>query len=224
MDVGVARRLERPSWINARAALGLVLLCTSLVAGRQLIESSTSTVPVWAAERDLATGAHLDPSALTRIEVAIPSPALNRYLSATGSPAGLRVGRPIARGELIPVAALSEEAADGRGSAMTIPVSPEHALGGELRPGDHIDVFATFNSQDLRARTTLLVSEVEVLDLVSSGGLVLDGEAVVGVTVALSPDEAAKVAFAVRTAEIDIVRLETGARHATGSIGPRDFR
>ena len=93
------------------------------------------------------------------------------------------------------------------GSSMTIPVTPEHAVGGTLRPGDVVDVYATFNAADLRARTELVVEGAEVLDVVTAGGLVVSDDSMIGVTVAIDPDAAGALAGAIRTAEIDLVRV-----------------
>ena len=58
----------------------------------------------------------------------------------------------------------------------------------------------------------------------TAGGLTLGEDALVGITVAISPEDSARVAFAVRTAEIDIVRV-VGAVGTTGTetVRAEDF-
>jgi hypothetical protein len=73
-------------------------------------------------------------------------------------------------------------------------------------------VFATFDAGDERARSHLVLRATEVLDLVTAGGLVGGQAATVGVTVAVTPDEAMRLAFAVRNADIDIAKV-------TGAVG-----
>lgn len=108
---------------------------------------------------------------------------------------------------------------------MTIPVTPEHAVGGRLRAGDRVDVYATFDSGDDRARTSLLVRGVEVLDVVETGGLVAGEESVVGLTVAVTPSEAARLAFAIRTAELDVALVAGAAGdEGSGTVTAEDFR
>ena len=114
-------------------------------------------------------------------------------------------------GELVPRDWVSPGPVVASGRSLTIPVSPEHAVGGHLRIGDRIDVFATFNAGDVRARTTAAARAVEVVGSVEAGGLITGEEATVGITVAVTPEEAARLAFAIRTGEIDIARVEAPA-------------
>jgi hypothetical protein len=46
-----------------------------------------------------------------------------------------------------------------------------------------------------------------VVGVVEAGGLVLNEEAKIGITVAVSPEEATRLAFAIRTGELDVVRV-----------------
>lgn len=204
MDVPSARRLARPRWANARTVLGLVLFAAALLIGRSVLEGAKTTVAVWAAAQDLRQDEALDAGELVRAEVKLPADVAAAYASASEDLEGAVLTRPVVAGELIPTAWLSSGASATAGRSMTIPVTPEHAVGGALRPGDRVDVFATFDSGDARARTSVLVRGVEVLDVVEAGGLVVGEESVVGLTVAVTPGEAARLAFAIRTAELDI--------------------
>ena len=60
--------------------------------------------------------------------------------------------------------------------------------------------------------------------MVTAGGLTLGDDALVGINVAILPEDSARVAFAVRTAEIDIVRV-VGAvgTEGTESVTAEDF-
>ena len=89
---------------------------------------------------------------------------------------------------------------------MTIPVTPEHAVGGALRAGDTVDVYVSYNAGDLRALTKLVLDDAQILDLVTAGGLVVGDEAVVGVTVSVDSAVAKELAFAIRNGEIDLSR------------------
>lgn len=209
MDVPVARRVERPEWVNSRTVLGLVLFGVALFGGQRVLEAGSRTVPVWAAARDLSAGQVLSPSDLRIAEVRLPGDLLAGYASAETSIEGLTTTRAVARGELISARWITDEEV-ALGSSMTIPVTPEHAVGGDLRPGDRVDVYATYNASDLRARTELVVEGAEVLDVVTAGGLVVEGDSMIGITVAIDRDAAAVLAGAIRTAEIDLVRVDGG--------------
>ncbi len=216
MDVPRARRLAKPGWANLRTVLGLLLFMAALVVGRSILEGARTTVQVWAAATDLRGDQSLTQAHLTPAEVKLPADVAAVYATAADDLDGAVVLRPIAAGELIPRAWISTGAPATAGRSMTIPVAPEHAVGGRLRPGDRIDVYATFDSGDVRARTSVLVRGVEVLYVVEAGGLVVGDESVVGLTVAVTPAEAARLAFAIRTAEVDVA-LVSGS---SGDEGP----
>ena len=215
MDVPTARRLVRPRWANARTILGLVLFIAALLVGRGVLEGAKTTVAVWAAAEDLRQDEPLEATKLVRAEVKLPADVAAAYAGADEDLAGAVLTRPVVAGELIPRAWIASGAAAVAGRSMTIPVSPEHAVGGMLRAGDRVDVFATFDAGGAQARTSVLVRGVEVLDVVEAGGLVVGEEAVVGLTVAVTPSEAARLAFAIRTAELDVA-LVAGAAEDPG--------
>lgn len=206
MDVPVARRVERPSWVNLRTVLGLALFAVALVGGQQVLSAGAHTFPVWVAARDLGPGHELIASDLRVAEVRIPPEVLGRYVGETTSLEGSFTTRAFGEGELIASRWISDTQSFP-GAAMTIPVTPEHAVGGRLSPGDVVDVYATFNAADLRARTELVVRGAEVLDIVDAGGLVVAEDSMIGVTVAVDPDAAGTLANAIRTAEVDLVRV-----------------
>lgn len=208
MDVPQARRAGRPEWVNARTLLGLVLFAAAFLGGRQVLREADTTVPVWVAARDLPSGAELTDSDLEIVRVDLPGGLLDSYVGTSVSLDGAGLIRPVSAGELIPAAWTTPAGRSGAGDAITVPVSPEHALGGELAPGDRIDVYASFDAGDARARTLLVARGVEVLDVVTAGGLVVGEDAVVGITVAVDGTDAGRLAFAVRNAEIDVVRVD----------------
>lgn len=224
MDVPAAHRLAGPRWANLRTILGLTLFAGALFIGQGILEGAKTTVGVWTAARDLRQDETLGNGALVRAEVKLPPDVAAAYAGAAEDLEGAVLTRPVVAGELIPRAWIATGAAASAGRSMTIPVTPEHAVGGRLRPGDRVDVYATFDSGDVRARTSVLVRAVEVLDVVETGGLVVGEESVVGLTVAVTPSEAARLAFAIRTAELDVA-LVSGAADDAGetTVRSEDF-
>lgn len=223
MEVTGARRVERPSWANLRTVLGLLLFCGALLAGQRLLQGAQGTTGVWAAARDLAPDTRLDQSDLQVVQVRLPEHLAARYLGAGDSLEGAVLQRPALAGELLSAAWVSEPASALAGRAMTVPVEPEHAVGGALRPGDRVDVLASFNAGDGRARTIPLLQGVEIRDVVRAGGLVSGEESLVGVTVAVAPDEAVRLAFAIRNAEIDVVRVDGASGSSGDGVSLGDF-
>jgi pilus assembly protein CpaB len=223
MDIPEARRLERPAWINVRTVAGIVLFALAFLGAQRAIEAQRTTTAAWAATRDLATGKILTAGDLRVSEVMLPEGQLDRYALASTDLIGSVITRPIPAGELVPMGGVSEGGARGAGRSMTVPVEIEHAVGGRLGPGDVVDVYATFSEGSAAARTVLLLSGIEVLDVVTAGGLVQE-EAAVGLTLSVSPDDAARLAFAIRTAAIDVVRIDDpSASPGTSSVSLEDL-
>lgn len=225
MDLSQARRLTRPRWVNLRTTLGLVLFVTSLVIGRSVLEGAETTVRMWAAARDLRQDQTLTSSDLVAADVKLPSDVAAAYAAAESDLEGAVLMRPVRAGEMIPSGWVATGATATAGRSLTIPVTPEHAVGGGIRTGDRVAVYATFDAGSDRARTTLLVRDVEVLDVVEAGGLVTGEEAVVGLTVAVAPAEAARLAFAIRTADLDVALVSGApASAAETTVTAEDFR
>lgn len=207
-EVARARRIETPAWINARSVLGLVLFVVAFVSGQRLLAAADAKVTVWAAARDLAVGETITSADLESVEVQMPEELLSLYATSVPRVEGGKLLHPVRAGELLALEWVGPTGPANTGRSITIPVAPDHAVGGTLRVGDRIDVFATFDAGDQRARTVLVVRAAEVLGTVDSGGLITGEEATVGVTVGTTPQEAARLAFAIRSGEIDIVRVE----------------
>jgi Flp pilus assembly protein CpaB len=223
VDVPRARQIARPSWINVRTALGALLFVVAFLGGLRVLDSARTTVSVWTAARDLPADAELETTDLSVAEVRLPSQLLDRYVLASTTLRGAVLTRPLGAGELIPSTGVAEEPA-GPGRAMTIPVTPEQAVGSLVTVGARVDIFATFDAEDVRARTIPVVREAEVIDVVSASGLVANEASVVGVTVAVSPQEAARLAFATRTGVIDLARVvNSGSRDQARPVHAGDL-
>ncbi len=216
MDVVQARRVERPAWFNLRTILGLLLFSTAVIMGRNVLAQGPPVDAVWAAKKALPAGTVLDHADLVPLDVILDPGTLQHYAMTAQNLAGAVLTRPIAEGELIASAWLTEGSEASEGRTMTIPIAPEHAVGGDLRPGDQVDVYATFNAGDARARTTLLARAVEVIGVVTADGFAIEDESVVGLTVAVTSETAGRLAFAIRSGELDLVKV-TGPDRASGS-------
>ena len=225
MDVPAARRLTTPVWLNGRTILGLLLFSSAVLGGQRLIEGSVATSLVWSAAQDLPQDASLSSTDLVPVEVRLPDELAGRYVDSARSLEGSIVTRAVLEGELIHAGWLSDATTGGEGRSITLPVTPEHAVGGDLRSGDRVDIYATIDPGDARARTTLLARDVQIVQVVTAGGFALDEEALVGLTVSVSPSEAGRLAFAIRTAELDVVRITGDPSGATSTtVRAGDFR
>ena len=154
----------------------------------------------------------------------MPDEVLSTYVPGAQTLDGAVMTRPVRAGELIARDWVADSSGSAPARSMTLSVEPDHALGGALRPGDRIDVFATFDGDDLRARTVLLLRSVEVLEIVRADSLVLEEDAVTGLTVSVAPGEAARVAFALRTAQLDIARVHgASGTEPSATVSGEDF-
>jgi len=190
-----------------------VLFAAAFLSGQRILAGARVTTPVWTAARDLPAYAELTPEDLVAVGVRLPTALVQRYAGASLDLSGAVLTRPVRRGELIALGWLSRGAPAEAGRTVSIPLAPEQGLGTELRPGDRLDVMVTLDAGDVRARTLVLASGVEVVEVVRASGLVAGGSTVTGVTVAVSPEEAVEIAFGVRSGDIDIARVD-------GSEGP----
>lgn len=206
MDVPQARRLERPTWLNARTILGLFLFVSSFVAGQRLLATEPTTSPVWVASRDLSPGTELSPEDLQVVEVDLPPSLSGSYAAADLDLTTAVLSQPVLKGQMIPVAWTA--ASNGLESRlMSVPLSPEHAVGGDLRSGDVVDIYATFKGERGDARTVLLAASVEIVDTVAGSELIGASGEIGGATISVSEEEAPRIAFALRTADLDIVKV-----------------
>ncbi|MDQ3645422.1 MAG: RcpC/CpaB family pilus assembly protein [Actinomycetota bacterium] len=225
MDVPQAVQLARPAWVNPRTVMGLLLLASSFLLGHQLLRAAEHTSPVWVATRDLATDDTIGPDDLRVAHVRMPSSLLAAYASPGRSLVGASVSTPVRSGELLSLDRVVPPSADGATRTLTIPVTADHAVGGDLRAGDRVDVVATFDATGPGARTVVLVRAVEVRALITTTSFALEEGTTVGVSVAVSPDDALRLAHAIRTAQIDILRVDgMSAGGSAASVDADDFR
>ena len=215
MDVPQARRLERASWMNGRTLLGLLISAAALFGGQRVMQNAENTVTVWTAARDVPGEEVIDRTHLRVAEVRLPSDLLASTRWGIDSSRGDVATRPIAAGELFSTVWIVDGTELDSGRVISIPLQPEHAVGGTLSPGDRIDILATFDVGEAWARTVVLAQAVEVREVVRAEGLI-DDPGQIGVTVSVDAAQSARLAVVIRNAEIDVVRV-TGAPEASSA-------
>jgi hypothetical protein len=138
-----ATRSRPPGWRNPRLLLGLVLVAASVVLGARLMASADDTVPVWALAHDLPAGSSVSADDLERRQVRFPDErTADAYLSADEQlPTGMRLGRDVDAGDLLPRSAL---AGDEQPDVVEVPVSvASDDLPATVRQGSKVDVWVT---------------------------------------------------------------------------------
>ena len=200
-----AERQVSARWSDARlwAAVSLVIVAT--VLGALLLGRGGDTSLVLRADRDLAAGAPLGAVSA----VAVPQALAGSYLSAGEAAQGV-LKWPVAAGDLVPRAAITEHSA-GPVRGVTIPVDPRHAPA-DLTAGDLVDVWATpttlggvvTDAAGSSPSPTLVLERVPVT-AVSTEGVGFGGGW--GVELAVPESDVVRAVEAGRTAVIDLVTV-----------------
>ena len=167
-EVPPATRATSPGWRDPRLWIGVVLVTGSVVAGARILSGADDMTSVWAASSDLATGQTLTADDLEPVRVRFDETAdHDRYLGVDDElPTTLTLTRPLSSGELVPAAALGEQAADDTVS-LSIAVAPEH-VPTDLVRGSRVDVWVvadrTLAQRRGRAAAELVLGDVAVID------------------------------------------------------------
>jgi Flp pilus assembly protein CpaB len=204
--IGLRDRDGRIRIPDARIGIGVALIAVSVLGGLRISGAGAATQQVLAFRSSFASGHVLTRTDLSAISVHVSGAASDTLVASSR----LRsiVGRPLARAVQADAPVLSRDlgSADADAREMTVPITPDHALGGALEPGDRVDVLATFDHTGSSARTLLVTSGAEVVATVRDASVFGGESGVTALTLAVPNDDAMYVVFAVRTGEIDIVR------------------
>ena len=196
-------RLRLP---DARVGVGVLLVAVSVLGGLRLSGASESSVAVLSAGSSLASGHQIEARDLVLTSVSVEASVGATLIRAEDqrSVIGRVVARPIQSGSLLTTRDLGRSNESLR--EITVPVTPEHALGGAAEPGDIVDVLATFDGGGDTARTIIVSSRAEVVSTLRPEQVFGGAGGVTALTLAVPNDDAMFIVFAMRTGEIDILR------------------
>ena len=120
------------------------------------------------ATRPIGPGQVVEADDLGLVVVELPDTVRRSAFGDPGSVVGRVTLGPLGPGELVSASSLSDQAPPRGGRELTFSVDPAAALGGTLRPGDRIDVFATYGdgvtSQTLRVLAGVTVRRTTEAD------------------------------------------------------------
>jgi Flp pilus assembly protein CpaB len=207
---GQPRRPRQHRLLQPLPLAAVLLILLALIGYWSVYSRTTRRTQVLVAAHALPAGRVLRASDLTHTGLAGSSQALATFLPA--SEQGLLVGRslkePVAAGAPIPAAALTS--ARGGADSMTLAVLVQHALGGQLAPGDRVTVLATYTSATGQAQTRAVARNLEVISVGTVSGFNASAETI-PVTVSLpNPSVASALALANEAGKLDLLR-ESGA-------------
>jgi Flp pilus assembly protein CpaB len=159
-----ATRAARAGWRDPRLAVGLALVCLSVLVGVRVLAEADDTVPVLAAGAALAAGQPVTAEDLVTVRLRFDAAAeADRYLAGdTELQDGSVLLRPVGAGELVPRAALS---GPGETALVELPlaVDPGRVPSG-VRAGSTVDVWVGEPGAGKHAgEAELLLAEVPVL-------------------------------------------------------------
>ena len=164
VELPAASRTASPGWRDPRLWVGVVLVTGSVVAGARVLSSADDMTAVWAASTDLVVGQTLDADDLVATRLRFDDDAdRRRYLLVDDElPAALTLERPLSAGELVPAAALGEDAADDT-VTVSIAVAAEH-VPTELARGSRVDVWVIGQDRGRSATAERVLEDVLILD------------------------------------------------------------
>jgi Flp pilus assembly protein CpaB len=205
-----ATRLAAPRWLDARLALGVLLVLASVVAGARLLAAADDRAAVLVARHDLVPGQHLTADDFT-IGHAQLSDQAGRYVAAAAPPIGYVVTRFVGTDELLPADAVAAGALAADSRYVTVPVQPGH-LPGDLGRGDLVDVYLTRTVANGAAvpAPTLVLSGVPVRTA-GGGSRVFGSSSALSVELEVPKDRVSDLVHAVESGTIDLVAVPAAA-------------
>ena len=136
------------------------------------------------AARDLPPGHTLRADDLATVELDLPVDQAQAAFSHADELVDAVTLGPVAGGELLQAGALALDGGTAPPSAeLSFSVTLDRAVGGDLRPGERVDLLATYGVGD-EAWTTTVLTDAVVLSAVAPTGMFASGDSTV-VTLAL---------------------------------------
>ena len=174
-----------------------------------ILRAADTTRPMLAAARDIAPGTVITGRSLRTVRIhADDSVAATLFDgSALRSVRGRIAVERISAGALVTRDAVRSTAVGEAPRAMSFPIPRSRAVGGALGAGDRVDVLGVRRNSGV---SIYVATDVPVLAFSSAGSGPLQGSAAASVTIAIDSAAAARVASALETGSITLVRA-TGA-------------
>jgi Flp pilus assembly protein CpaB len=198
-------RLSSGHWVMIIA--GVLAALVNVAA----LRAGGETIRVAVAAEQIDAGQIIEAGMLRFVDLAADDQLLAGLVTADAiaTVTGAVTASPIAAGDPVLRSALVR-GTEGR-RTMSVPIDPAHAAGGRLVAGDRVDVISV---ADGLAR--FIAEDVEVVGVADRGSGALGTVGAYHVTLAVDADTALRVALAMRTTTIELVRA-TGAEPLTGA-------
>jgi len=205
---GVHRRA-----LTSRVSTGHVVMVVAGLLGALLtlsaLRAADDTRPVLVAARDIVPGTVIDSRSLRASSIHADAGVLATLFDASAID-DLRGQIAVARipaGSLVTHDDVQSTTAGKAPRAMSFPIAITRAVGGALVAGDRVDVLSV---QHNTGRTNYVATDASVLAFSTHGGGALQGSDDASITLAVEPEVAARIASALETGSVTLVRA-TGA-------------
>lgn len=204
-------------WRQPLTLIGVALVLVALIGSLGLASSATHRDGVLVATRDLAPGTVVRSGDIRVAKLAtdhvtlaglVPAHELSHLIGRT-----IRTG--VAAGTPIATTAVGRSVSEPDAFTLVVPVA--HALGGQLRPGDHVTVLATYQTADGQAVARPVARNLVVVSVGQLPGGIGTETANVPVTVLL-PNASLSSALALANSDGKIDLLREGSRDRTAPI------
>jgi Flp pilus assembly protein CpaB len=207
---GRARQLARRRYLpGGRAVVGAFLVALAAVAtfAAYLRATTDQSVRYVVALQALRVGQRLEPADLGTEPMRLPGSVANGL--AFRDPAaliGAVVVGPVRAGELIQAGDVSFGSLGSGNRQLSFSVPLSHAVDGTLKPGDRVDILATYGT-GTDSSTRLVAASAEVVSATEPSSVTSNGEPAVVVTLSVpSAAEAVALAQAANAGEVTLVR------------------
>lgn len=168
-------RPRRAFWGDTRFLIGIALVALSITAVWLIITGSEHARPVLRADRTIVQGEALTSDDFEVIEVGLGLSAED-YLGPEELKPGQVAARTLAKGEIVPKAALADADQD---RSTTIVVESSTGIPADVQAGTVVDVWSAPPLDDGRSYDTprILVTGVIVRDVIEPDGMLADSAA-----------------------------------------------
>ena len=192
---------------GGRAVLGGLLVTVAAVGTFAAYGDATAgpTTSYAVAAADLPAGHRIGPDDVSLRAMDLPSAVADRAFTSPDALAGAVALAPLAEGELVQAGALLPPGAGTEPAAeLSFAVPADRAVNGTLRPGERVDVLATYGT-GAAAETVVVVRSALLLG--NDEGQEAIGASTRVLTVALDdPDDVLALTHATRAGEVTVVR------------------
>jgi Flp pilus assembly protein CpaB len=200
------RAIARTRRIDMRVVVGLLLFALGVLATSRVVRDAQERAPVLVATRSLQPGHTVEAGDLRVAEVGLSPGVASLSASELDNVVGRVLTTPVEAGQIMTPGAISSGSSLAPGEvAISVGVAPQHAAGGSLQSGDRVTLLATEDPGGRTARTSVLLSDVEVIAVQEEQGPAADP--LLTVTLATASDDAAAVAQAANSGVLDLVLL-----------------